>query len=131
MGKGDSQQGFLMVEISLATIFISVALLAVMAFLIQNIVSTRQAETNTNAPYLAQHKMEQLKAGLTSDNGNESFAMNGVTYIVKWNKALEQTNASGNLYKATIAVSWEERGGNNQLNFVTYLVDGIAQSPQW
>lgn len=131
MRKSNSQKGFLMVEISLATIFVSTALLAVMALLIQNIVNTRQADINTNAPYLAQHKLEQLKAGLIGDSGSENFAVNGVTYTLEWNKTLEQSNGSVNLHKATVTVNWNERSGNTQLNFVTYLVDGIAQSPQW
>ncbi len=129
--KVDDNQGFLMVEVSIATIFISVALLAVMTFLLQCYASNRQAEGNINAPYLAQHKMEQIKAGLAYDSGSESSTINGVRYIVQWNKALEQTNSFSSLYKTTVNVNWQEQEGNNQLSFSTYLIDGIAQSPQW
>lgn len=123
------QHGFLMVEALLATVIITVALVAVAGMFIQSTQATAKAADYTAATAIAQDYLEQIKAGrLAPPYATVSKTLNGVAYTINMAEAVESTIDS-RLYRETVTVAWTDKGQNISMQMTTYIVKTLPQFP--
>jgi Tfp pilus assembly protein PilV len=122
------KQGFLMIEVLLATVVISVALLAVAGMFIQSTKATSNSADYTAATAIAQDYLEQIKAGLLiAPFASETKTLNYVTYTVVPEETVSGIN--DRLYQETVTVRWTQRGQSVSLSLTTYIVKTLPQFP--
>jgi type IV pilus assembly protein PilV len=117
-----SQKGFTLMEVMIAVIILSVALLALAGLQIISIRGNSFGGTMTEVITLARDKIEDLKAS-DWDNvvaGEDTPVVHRgnaqITYFRNW---MVQTN--GQTKEVTVTVSWDN--GNHQISMATILAD--------
>lgn len=122
------QQGFLMIEVSVAIVIISVALFAIAGMFIQSTMAGKQAADYTVATNLAQQAMEYLKNGQTPPY--TTTTLNGVTYDIQWSPASPPPTAGQSGYiPATVIVT--ARGLRASVEVNTLLLQGDITAFQY
>ena len=122
------QQGFLMIEVLVATVVISVALLVVAGMFIQSTNMAANSADYTAATAIAQDYLEQIKAGLRiAPFASETTTLNNVTYTVMPQETVSDIDSR--LYQETVTVSWTQRGRSLSLSMTTYIVKTLPQFP--
>lgn len=117
------QNGFLMVEVLIAVVIITVALVSVAGMYIQSTKAGIQATDYTMAASLAQDRMERLKAGQTITN-NEVVSIGGVGYTITFQNTPTALDAD-KLFLIQVTVQWVERGQSQNIVITTYLARNI------
>ena len=122
MVRWKSQQGFLMVEVLIAIVIISIALVAAAGMFIQSTKNNTAADEYTVAVSLAQKQMELLKSKMTTNDwanlastslswqGEESHpvVLNNKTYTIA-TVAENCPEDSVNLVQVRVTVSWLDK----------------------
>lgn len=122
------QQGFLLIEVLLATIIISVALLTVAGMFMQSTNMASNSADYTAATAIAQDYLEQIKAGLlVAPFASETTTLNNVIYTVMPQEAVSDIDSR--LYQETVTVSWTQRGQSISFSMTTYIVKTLPQFP--
>lgn len=131
---GANQKGFLMVEVIVATVIISVALVAISGMFINSTIANRKAADYTVAANLAQKQMELLKVQPSSywaaisvfpkniswQDSSETtpLSINNITYTIT--TTADVCSEDSNLVQVTVAVSWDDRGVSRALQLTTF-----------
>lgn len=117
-----------MIEVLVATVVISVALLVVAGMFIQSTNMTANSADYTAATAIAQDYLEQIKAGLLiAPFATETTTLNNVTYSVMPQETVSDLDSR--LYQETVTVSWTQRGRSLSLSMTTYIVKTLPQFP--
>ncbi|HHV87242.1 MAG TPA: hypothetical protein GXX42_15775 [Petrimonas sp.] len=120
-----------MLEVVVAIVIITVALLAIASMFVQATHSGISAEEYAAAAYVAQKTLEKLKAGRMPESTEYTVKRNNRDYKVIWSKTPDTVHAyaKGKLYKASVAVEWQNKGRTNSLELHTNLLEEIPQYP--
>ncbi|SDF08974.1 hypothetical protein [Sporolituus thermophilus] len=120
-----------MLEVVVAIVIITVALLAIASMFVQATQSGISAEEYATAAYLAQETLEKLKAGQVFALPEFTEKRNNRDYKVIWSKTLDTAHAyaKGKLYKASVNVEWQNNGRTYRLELHTNLLEEIPQYP--
>ncbi len=134
MNTPKGQQGFLMVDILLAVVIISVALVAILSMFIQSTKATHCSAGYTMASHLAQEQMELLKNTQSVAIKNTVVNSNGKIFLIptdpkialptgfsmisKANQHAEFPNA---LAEVTVTVSWQEQNKSYNMPVTTFF----------
>lgn len=124
------QHGFLMIETMLATVIITIALVAVAGMFIQSTQAHANSSNNTAATAIAQHYLELLKVDKIARPHLPKYSetLNGVTYEVTIQES--QPFSDNRLLQEIVTVSWLEKGKAVSMQMTTYILRGtIAQFP--
>jgi type IV pilus assembly protein PilV len=111
-------KGFTLMEVLIAIVILSVALLALAGLQIISIRGNSFGGTMTDAVTLARDKMEDLKQD-DWDNvvtGNDTQVARGINYTRNWT-----VQTVSNTKEVMVTVSWDN--GNHQISLVTTLAD--------
>ncbi|MFX1553978.1 MAG: prepilin-type N-terminal cleavage/methylation domain-containing protein [Promethearchaeota archaeon] len=114
-----NQKGFTLMEVMIAVIILSVALLALAGLQIVSIRGNSFGGTMTEAITLARDKIEDLKAS-DWDNvvaGNDTPVVMYTSYARNWTVV----QGIGNTREVTVTVSWDN--GNHQISMATILAE--------
>lgn len=115
-----NQKGFTLMEVMIAVIILSVALLALAGLQIVSIRGNAFGGTMTEAITLARDKIEDLKRddwdNVVVGNHYDDQVVRGITYVRNW-----RVETDGRTKKVTIDVSWDN--GNHQISMATILAD--------
>ncbi|MEG6584045.1 prepilin-type N-terminal cleavage/methylation domain-containing protein [Dendrosporobacter sp. 1207_IL3150] len=128
------QQGYLMVEVIVAIVIITVALLAFPALNIQSFKANTQAAHYTVAANLAQKQLELLKnkdSNYWYSHANDSnipwqdssqvppLVLNNTTYNIKTESG--SVAEDNNLVKVTVRVEWKSEDKNQAIQLSTFF----------
>jgi len=122
-----TNKGFILAEVLLAIFIISIALVAISGMFTQAIQANLMAKDYTVAANLAQKQLELLKshppeywAGLTlpcTIPWSDTIQLPPPRYILITNASI--SDADDSLVEVTVVVSWQEKGREGNLQFVT------------
>lgn len=121
MKNGWNQRGFLMVEVLVACVIITVALLAVGGMYMQSLRAAIEAEQYTVAATLAQDRLEKVKAGQEVTNP-QTMPVNGIAYSIS---SASEPTAQTNLNLLTATITWTARAQARDFVLTTYLAENI------
>jgi len=116
-----NQKGFTLMEVMIAVIILSVALLALAGLQIVSIRGNSFGGTMTEAITLARDKIEDLKRNdwdnVVAGNHHDEQVVRGITYARTWVvvQMADQTK------EVTVTVSWDN--GNHQISMATILAE--------
>ncbi len=113
-------KGFTMIEVLIALVILSVALLALAGLMIYTTRSNSFGNHMTEATTLAQDKLEELRVTswgdlLSGEYQDKVTTATGIEYTRIWNIA----NATDNLRNVTVTVTWNS--GSNSTRFVSAI----------
>lgn len=114
----NDKKGFTLLEVLIAIVILSVALLALAGLQIISIRGNSFGGTMTDAVTLGRDKMEDLKQD-DWDNvapGNDTQVARGINYTRNWT-----VQTVGNTKEVMVTVSWDN--GNHQISLFTTLAD--------
>jgi len=99
--------GFTMIELLIAIVILSVAVLGIGSMVYSVMGSTSISKGMTVATTLMQDKMESLKNTVVSSltTGNDTVQMGNVSYLRQWT-----VSPSANTRTITVTVNWNDRG---------------------
>jgi len=132
MHKQRWQQGFLMIEVVVAIVIISMALLVIAGLFIQATSATRNSDNYTVAANLAQKQLELLKSNWSQAYWKElpkdiewqdttfdptKDLSPAVTVVTSAKQSTEHTN----LVEVTVTASWSEQGKPYSVRFTTFF----------
>lgn len=122
-----------MAEISIAIFFVGIVLLSIMGLILQTHKAANYAAASTAVACIGQSKMEEMKAGIVTEGGEEFVTVNQMNYEVKWDKSLVAEDRSSKLYKAFVTVHWKHDSKNQVTLFSAYLTDenDVVNKPKW
>ena len=114
---GKSRAGFSMLELMIALVLLTIALMGTAPLLTSSVVNDANSRTATAAAAAAEAEIEQLRSiGYANlSNGNDSVTIDGKAYNRTWVVTDVTVNA---LRKAVVTVTW---GRNNQLVMSAYI----------
>ena len=115
-----NQKGFTLMEVMIAVIILSVALLALAGLQIVSIRGNSFGGTMTEAITLARDKIEDLKRddwdNVVAGNHHDDQVVRGITYARNW-----VVQMVGQTKEVTVTVSWDN--GTHQISMATILAD--------
>ena len=115
-----NQKGFTLMEVMIAVIILSVALLALAGLQIVSIRGNSFGGTMTEAITLARDKIEDLKRddwdNVVAGNHHDDQVVRGITYARNW-----VVQMVGQTKEVTVTVSWDN--GNHQISMATILAE--------
>ncbi|MBN2255859.1 MAG: prepilin-type N-terminal cleavage/methylation domain-containing protein [Deltaproteobacteria bacterium] len=112
--KGRRNKGFTLIEVMIALFILSVGLLAVATMQISAIRGNRMGNDITQATFLAEDTLEQLK-----NSSNIAAVANGNDVVGIYNRNWTLTAASGVARTVTVTVSWSIMGTNHAVTLTT------------
>lgn len=134
-----SQKGFLMIEVVIAIVIISLALVAAATMFVQSSRANSAANDYTTATSLAQKQIELLKShkvtGPTANfwaavadgaslpwegEENHPIVLNNTTYTVSTVAHNAPEDPAG-LVQVSVTVSWNRSGQNNSVTFTAFF----------
>ena len=108
-----NSKGFTLIEMLVAMIILSIALLALAGLMVTTTRNNSFGGHITEAATLAQDKLEEFRAiawnGIVSGNDQKQTS-SGVSYQRTWNVA---TSADGNLKTVTLTINWSDRNDHS------------------
>ena len=111
--KKQNEKGFCMLEIFIAMIILSIALMTLSSFSRATILMRQFAKGSDAAYSTAQQKLSALKAEtFPASSGIDSTIIDKTCYVREWT-----INDTGYIQKATIVVSWNTIKGRQSLQF--------------
>lgn len=115
-----NEKGFTLMEVMIAVIILSVALLALAGLQIISIRGNSFGGTMTEAITLARDKIEDLKRNdwdnVVAGNHHDDQVVRGISYARDW-----VVQMVGQTKEVTVTVSWDN--GNHQISMATILAD--------
>lgn len=126
------RQGFILLEVLLAAMLITVSLLALSGLFIQATRAHSSMAAGSTAVAIAQAYMEKVKSGLlTAPYDEYTENLNGIVYTVDISEAADTSvDSTGALALVTVTVSWPAGGAVTTVRFVSYIINGLPQFPQ-
>jgi prepilin-type N-terminal cleavage/methylation domain-containing protein len=99
-------KGFSLIEILIALVILSIALLALAGLMAQTTKNNSFGGRITEAATFAQDKLEELRAitWVTITPGSDKMSSNGMDFARNWNVA-----TSGNLKTISITINWNDK----------------------
>jgi len=125
-----NQSGFTLIEIMIALAVFSIAILAIVGLQTTVIKSNKGSRNITSATFLAEARMEQLRAGgyASLANGSDPSPLNsqggttGGIFTRTWTIA----NYGTNMRRITVTVTWNDQVAQNRsISLVTVLSSQI------
>jgi type IV pilus assembly protein PilV len=118
--RSKKSKGFSLIEVLIAIVILSIALLALSGLMVYTTKSNSFGGHMTEATTLAQDKLEQLRVtswgGLLSGEYQDKVTTaTGIEYTRVW----KITNATDNLRNITVIVTWNS--GSNSTRFVSAI----------
>ncbi len=114
MKFGRSKKGFSLIEVLVSMALVAIAMLGLAQLFVLSIVNNSQADRMTNAVFLAQQQIEQLRT-FTND---ELSALNTIDELIDLNldttydyRRITRVQLSGSAYEVRILVFAGEQGG--------------------
>ncbi|NIS71976.1 MAG: prepilin-type N-terminal cleavage/methylation domain-containing protein [Proteobacteria bacterium] len=135
-GRGYLSAGLTLLEVLIALVIISTALVAVVGLENQDILALNSSRKITTAAMLARNMMAQIElAGFPEDLGEEEGDFQAdetdeelrATYVAgfRWKRTIEEVRFGGmtfeNARRVKVTISWTERKRERQLDVVMYL----------
>lgn len=123
------QHGFLMIEILVAVVIITIALVVVAGMFMQATQATSHSADYTAATAIAQDYLEQIKAGILTAPFATSYTetLNHINYTVAVRETVSVHDAR--LYQETVTVTWIQRGQSVSMSLTTFIVKNLPQFP--
>jgi prepilin-type N-terminal cleavage/methylation domain-containing protein len=108
--KKRKDSGFTIIEMLIAMVILSVAVLGIGSMVYSVMGSTSISKGMTVATTLMQDKMESLKNTVVSSltTGSDAVQMGNVSYLRQWT-----VSPSANTRTITVTVNWNDRGPHN------------------
>lgn len=116
-----------MIEVIVAIVVVSVALLAAAGMFIQSTHATLRSADYTVATALGQETLEKLKAG-QSPPSPQVVNLNNLDYTITWQTG-QLTAIDSRLSSAEATIAWTERGQDLNISFTTILLSTLSPFP--
>jgi type IV pilus modification protein PilV len=124
-----NKQGFTLVEFLIATIILSVGLLALINLQLTAIRGNSDSKEMTRAIFLAEKKMEELKntpygslsIGTTQDTNNPINGLGQTGGIFNRSWTIQDYSGSNFMRQITVNVSWTLRGQSHNTTYQTVV----------
>jgi Tfp pilus assembly protein PilV len=120
------EHGVSLLEMMMATVLLTVGMVAVMQAFGSGLFADTNVENNTIALHLAQEKVEELRGSAFASVVNESRASNEAalgTFGTVFDRQVIVSNLAPDLKQVDIYVYWVPRGQEVNVRLVTYRVD--------
>lgn len=124
-------KGFILVEISLAILILGTAILTLISLLLPMAVAVHQSNTQMQAVYLAQERIEKVRQGLTDNNGAQTLVFDNKRYKLSWNETVQDTYHETGLTQINVKIEWTTNNGVQTVLLSTLSVTGLSDCPQW
>ena len=123
----NNQKGFLLVEVIVATVIISVALVAMIGMFISSTIANRSAADYTVATNLAQQQLEVLKTKPTNywatttniPDISQPVGIPPYTYTIRTTVSACPEDPT-NLVEVVVKIIWTDRGASRSLQATTF-----------
>lgn len=120
------ERGYILPEALLAVMILMTALTALAGMYLGALQNAAGSLNRTAAVFLAQAKMEELKAAwhlsgdLADESASDSQQLNGVTFHRQF-AAQNYVVNSLDLVRVTVVVTWDGQGQSREISLVTYF----------
>jgi type IV pilus assembly protein PilV len=124
-----NQQGFTLVEYLIATVILSVGLLALINLQLTAIRGNSDSKEKTRAIFLTEKKMEELKntpygslaigTALDPNNPINGLGQSGGIFNRSW--TIQNYSGSSFMKQITVSVSWTLKGQSHNTNYQTVI----------